>query len=295
MSAKQLVKKRRGGIRAHPVSAVVRHADFCTGRPYPGRPRPTNPTHPLRLSLILFRTDQAGWSRRIARLDRTHAPYSTSMRKILDEGVEQMDRTGTGTLSLFGAQMRFDLARLPASNDQELHLRSISSNCCGSCARHKSLLASGRKVRIWDEWAELKAARPGLRQQWRDWKPATGGNRTRSAISRPDQAIPPRGANRHRLEPGEIERMALAPCHCLFRLRSANGRLKTSSFTSAAPTFSRRAVQYRQLSPVDPHAARECGLEPGVSCGPAAIATLFESLDQARLQLTRDVRRLPTC
>ena len=169
--------------------------------------------------------------------------YLDLMQRILDEGVEQQDRTGTGTLSVFGAQMRFDLAKgFPLLTTKKLHLRSIIVELLWFLRGDTNTRwLNERKVSIWDEWADKNGdLGPVYGKQWRDWRTRTAGMSTRSPIS--IDLIRRDPYSRRQIvtawNPGELSQMALAPCHCLFQTQVACGPAQPASSTSAAPTCS---------------------------------------------------------
>ena len=227
-------------------------------------------------------------------------PYLDLMRKILDEGVKQMDRTGTGTLSLFGAQMRFDLADgFPLLTTKKLHLRSIIVELLWFLRGDTNVRwLQERKVRIWDEWADEEGdLGPVYGKQWRDWESADGRHidQIRGLID----LIKRDPASRRQIvtawNPGEIDQMALAPCHCLFQTQAAGGRLSLQLYQRSADIFLGVPFNIASYALLTHMLARECGLEPGVFVWTGGDCHLYANhLDQARLQLSREPRPLPT-
>jgi thymidylate synthase len=225
--------------------------------------------------------------------------YLDLMRKILDEGVEQMDRTGTGTLSLFGAQMRFDLAKgFPLLTTKKLHLRSIIVELLWFLRGDTNIRwLQERKVSIWDEWADANGdLGPVYGKQWRDWETADGRHvdQIRNLI---DLIKRDPGSRRQIVtawNPGEIERMALAPCHCLFQTQVAAGRLNLQLYQRSADFFLGVPFNIASYALLTHMLARECGLEPGTFVWTGGDVHLYSNhLEQARLQLSRDPRPLP--
>jgi thymidylate synthase len=226
-------------------------------------------------------------------------PYLDLMRKILDEGVEQMDRTGTGTLSLFGAQMRFDLAGgFPLLTTKKLHLRSIIVELLWFLRGDTNVRwLQERKVRIWDEWADEEGELgPVYGKQWRDWESADGRHidQIRGLID----LIKRDPASRRQIvtawNPGEIDQMALAPCHCLFQTQVANGRLNLQLYQRSADIFLGVPFNIASYALLTHMLARECELEPGVFVWTGGDCHLYSNhFDQARLQLSREPRPLP--
>lgn len=157
-------------------------------------------------------------------------PYLDLMQRILDEGVEQQDRTGVGTLSVFGHQMRFDLSKgFPLLTTKKLHLRSIIIELLWFLRGDTNVKwLQDRKVSIWNEWADEDGnLGPVYGKQWRNWQGPDGISVDQIAAL-VDQ-INTNPASRRQIvtawNPAETSKMALAPCHCLFQTHVANGRL----------------------------------------------------------------------
>jgi len=225
--------------------------------------------------------------------------YLDLMQRILDEGVEQQDRTGTGTLSTFGAQMRFDLADgFPLLTTKKLHLRSIIVELLWFLRGDTNIAwLKDRNVRIWDEWADAEGdLGPVYGKQWRDWESADG--RHIDQIRNLVELIRNDPYSRRQIvtawNPGEIDRMALAPCHCLFQTQVAAGRLNLQLYQRSADIFLGVPFNIASYALLTHMLARECGLEPGVFVWTGGDCHLYlNHLEQARLQLTRDPRPLP--
>ncbi len=195
--------------------------------------------------------------------------YLDLMQRILDEGVPQADRTGTGTLSTFGAQMRFDLAKgFPLLTTKKLHLRSIIVELLWFLRGDTNIgWLKERKVSIWNEWADENGdLGPVYGKQWRDWESADG--RHIDQIAELVALIRRDPASRRQIvtawNPGEIERMALAPCHCLFQTQVAAGRLNLQLYQRSADVFLGVPFNIASYALLTHMLARECGLEPGV-------------------------------
>ena len=226
-------------------------------------------------------------------------PYLALMAQILDHGVDQMDRTGTGTRSLFGAQMRFDLADgFPLLTTKKLHLRSIIVVLLWFLRGDTNIAwLNERKVGIWDEWADDKGdLGPVYGKQWRDWEGADG--RHIDQIAELIALIKRDPASRRQIvsawNPGELAAMALAPCHCLFQTQVAAGRLNLQLYQRSADFFLGVPFNIASYALLTHMLARECGLEPGVFVWTGGDVHLYSNhLDQARLQLSRDPRPLP--
>jgi thymidylate synthase len=225
--------------------------------------------------------------------------YLELMQLILDRGVEQQDRTGTGTLSWFGAQMRFDLADgFPLLTTKKLHLRSIIVELLWFLRGDTNIRwLKERNVRIWDEWADDNGdLGPVYGKQWRDWETADG--RHFDQIENLVDLIRRDPYSRRQIvtawNPGEIMKMALAPCHCLFQTQVAAGRLNLQLYQRSADIFLGVPFNIASYALLTHMLARECGLEPGVFVWTGGDCHLYSNhLEQARLQLTREPRPLP--
>lgn len=225
--------------------------------------------------------------------------YLMLMQQILDEGVEQMDRTGTGTRSLFGAQMRFDLADgFPLLTTKKLHLRSIIVELLWFLRGDTNVRwLQDRKVSIWNEWAdEAGDLGPVYGKQWRDWEAPDG--RHIDQIAELIALIKRDPASRRQIvsawNPGELAAMALAPCHCLFQTQVAAGRLNLHLYQRSADFFLGVPFNIASYALLTHMLARECGLEPGVFVWTGGDVHLYSNhVDQAKLQLSRAARLLP--
>ena len=224
--------------------------------------------------------------------------YLDVMQKILDEGVEQMDRTGTGTLSLFGAQMRFDLANgFPLLTTKKLHLRSIIVELLWFLRGDTNVRwLQEHKVSIWNEWADGQGnLGPVYGKQWRDWETADGRHidQIRNLI---DLIKGDPGSRRQIVtawNPGEIERMALAPCHCLFQTQVAGGKLNLQLYQRSADFFLGVPFNIASYALLTHMLARECGLQPGTFVWTGGDVHLYSNhIAQAREQLSREPRDL---
>jgi thymidylate synthase len=225
--------------------------------------------------------------------------YLALMAQILDHGVHQMDRTGTGTRSLFGAQMRFDLAEgFPLLTTKKLHLRSIIVELLWFLRGDTNVRwLQERRVRIWDEWAdEAGDLGPVYGKQWRDWEAPDG--RHIDQIAELIALIKRDPASRRQIvtawNPGELAAMALAPCHCLFQTQVAAGRLNLQLYQRSADFFLGVPFNIASYALLTHMLARECGLEPGVFVWTGGDVHLYSNhVEQARLQLSREARPLP--
>jgi thymidylate synthase len=225
--------------------------------------------------------------------------YHQLLQRILDEGVPQMDRTGTGTLSVFGHQMRFDLSKgFPLVTTKKLHLRSIIIELLWFLRGDTNVgWLKENKVSIWDEWADEKGdLGPVYGKQWRDWE-GPGGIHI-DQIAELIALINRDPASRRQIvsawNPAELGKMALAPCHCLFQTQVANGRLNLQRYQRSADVFLGVPFNIASYALLTHMLAQQCGLEPGVFVWTGGDCHLYSNhLDQARLQLTRDQRALP--
>jgi thymidylate synthase len=226
--------------------------------------------------------------------------YLDLMQRVLDEGVEKHDRTGTGTLSVFGHQMRFDLARgFPLLTTKKLHLKSIIYELLWFLAGDTNIkYLNDHGVHIWDEWADARGdLGPVYGQQWRSWPARDGG--TIDQIANLVLAIQ-RNPDSRRLvvtawNPADVERMALPPCHCLFQFYVANGTLSCQLYQRSADIFLGVPFNIASYALFTMMLAQVTGYQPGEFIHTLGDAHLyFNHLEQARLQLTRSPRPLPT-
>src|SRR3954466_15914492 len=225
--------------------------------------------------------------------------YQQLLARILAEGVAQPDRTGTGTLSVFGHQMRFDLADgFPLVTTKKLHLRSILVELLWFLRGDTNVRwLQERKVSIWNEWAdEAGELGPVYGKQWRDWE--APDRRHIDQIEELLALIRRDPASRRQIvsawNPADLPKMALAPCHCLFQTQVANGRLNLQLYQRSADVFLGVPFNIASYALLTHMLARECGLEPGVFVWTGGDCHLYSNhLEQARLQLTREPRPLP--
>jgi thymidylate synthase len=226
-------------------------------------------------------------------------PYLQLMRRILDEGVEQHDRTGTGTLSVFGHQMRFDLSRgFPLLTTKKLHIRSILIELLWFLRGDTNVRwLQDNKVSIWDEWAdEAGELGPVYGKQWRRWETADG--RQIDQIQALIDLIRHDPGSRRQIvtawNPGDIGRMALPPCHLMFQAYVANGRLSLQMYQRSADVFLGVPFNIASYALLTHMLAQQCDLEPGDFVWTGGDCHLYSNhLDQAREQLGRDLRPLP--
>lgn len=226
--------------------------------------------------------------------------YHQLMDRILTEGVEKRDRTGTGTLSVFGHQMRFDLADgFPLVTTKKLHLKSIVYELLWFLAGDTNVkFLNEHGVTIWDEWADKEGdLGPVYGAQWRSWPARDGG-----AIDQIANVVEMirRNPDSRRLivtawNPADIERMALPPCHCLFQFYVAEGRLSCQLYQRSADVFLGVPFNIASYALLTLMVAQVTGLAPGEFVHTFGDAHLYlNHLEQARLQLSRAPRSLPT-
>jgi thymidylate synthase len=225
--------------------------------------------------------------------------YLDLMQRILSDGVEKHDRTGTGTLSVFGHQMRFDLAEgFPLVTTKKLHVKSIIHELLWFLAGDTNVkYLHDHGVTIWDEWADAHGdLGPIYGHQWRSWPRPDGG--TIDQIADVIAAIR-RNPDSRRLivtawNPAEVDKMALPPCHCLFQFYAANGRLSCQLYQRSADVFLGVPFNIASYALLTTIAAQATGLAPGEFIHTFGDAHLYTNhLEQARLQLARAPRRLP--
>ncbi len=225
--------------------------------------------------------------------------YLDLMHRVLDEGVTQRDRTGVGTLSVFGHQMRFDLAKgFPLVTTKKLHIRSILIELLWFLRGDTNVAwLHEHRVSIWDEWADASGdLGPVYGKQWRDWE-GPGGVRV-DQIAQLIDRINRDPASRRQIvtawNPAEIERMALAPCHCLFQTHVANGKLSLQLYQRSCDVFLGVPFNIASYALLTHLLADQCGLQVGDFVWTGGDCHLYSNhLDQARLQLERAPRPLP--
>ncbi|AHE51745.1 thymidylate synthase [Sphingomonas sanxanigenens DSM 19645 = NX02] len=225
--------------------------------------------------------------------------YLDLLQRVLDEGTAQRDRTGVGTLSVFGHQMRFDLAKgFPLVTTKKLHLRSIIIELLWFLRGDTNVRwLQENRVSIWDEWADEDGdLGPVYGKQWRDWESADG--RHIDQIAELIAQINRDPASRRQIvtawNPGELKRMALAPCHCLFQTHVADGRLSLQLYQRSADVFLGVPFNIASYALLTHMLAQQCGLEPGWFVWTGGDCHLYSNhLEQARLQLAREPHALP--
>ena len=225
--------------------------------------------------------------------------YHDLLTRILSEGVRKEDRTGTGTLSVFGHQMRFDLAEgFPMVTTKQLHLRSIVHELLWFLKGDTNIAyLKENGVTIWDEWADAEGdLGPVYGKQWRSWAKPDGGTVDQIAWVLDEIA---RNPDSRRLivsawNPADLDRMALAPCHCLFQFYVAEGRLSCQLYQRSADAFLGVPFNIASYALLTAMIAQVTGLRAGDFVHTFGDAHLYANhLEQTRLQLTREPKALP--
>jgi thymidylate synthase len=226
--------------------------------------------------------------------------YHDLMQRVLDEGVRKTDRTGTGTLAVFGHQMRFDLTEgFPLVTTKKLHLKSIIHELIWFLRGDTNVrYLQENGVTIWDEWADANGdLGPVYGRQWRSWAKPDGGVVDQIAWVTSEIR---RNPDSRRLvvsawNPADIDKMALAPCHCLFQFFVADGRLSCQLYQRSADVFLGVPFNIASYALLTHMMAHVTGLQPGEFVHSFGDTHLYlNHLEQTRLQLSREARPLPT-
>ncbi len=226
--------------------------------------------------------------------------YHDLMQRILDEGVKKEDRTGTGTISVFGHQMRFDLSQgFPLVTTKKVHLRSIIHELLWFLKGDTNIqYLKDNGVSIWDEWADENGnLGPVYGYQWRSWPTADG--KQIDQISEIIQTIKKNPDSRRIIvsawNVGEISNMALPPCHAFFQFYVANGKLSCQLYQRSADVFLGVPFNIASYALLTMMVAQVCDLEYGDFVHTFGDAHLYVNhLEQTNEQLSRDIRPLPT-
>lgn len=226
--------------------------------------------------------------------------YLDMLQRVLDEGVDKSDRTGTGTLSVFGHQMRFDLtAGFPLVTTKKLHLRSIIHELLWFLNGDTNIRYLNEKgVKIWDEWADENGdLGPVYGRQWRAWPGRDGAtidqisNVLHSLRTNPD-------SRRHMVvayNPTFVDEMALPPCHAMFQFHVAEGRLSCQLYQRSADTFLGVPFNIASYALLTHMVAQQCDLAVGDFIWTGGDVHIYQNhLDQVRTQLSREPLPLPT-
>jgi len=226
--------------------------------------------------------------------------YLDLLEKALDHGTTKSDRTGTGTLSFFGHQMRFDLQQgFPLVTTKKLHLRSIIHELLWFLKGETNIAyLKENKVGIWDEWADESGdLGPVYGKQWRSWETADGHkiDQIANVIAEIKRNPDSRRLMVVAFNPSDVPKMALPPCHAFFQFYVANGKLSCQLYQRSGDIFLGIPFNIASYALLTHMVAQVCGLAPGEFIHTIGDAHLYSNhIDQARLQLTRDPKPLPT-
>jgi thymidylate synthase len=225
--------------------------------------------------------------------------YLDLLQHLLDKGSEKTDRTGTGTRSVFGHQMRFNLQDgFPLLTTKKLHLRSIIHELLWFLQGDTNIkYLKDNGVRIWDEWADENGnLGPVYGYQWRSW-PNPDGTLTDQITKLVEGLKKNPDSRRHIVtawNPSFIDQMALPPCHCLFQFYVADGKLSCQLYQRSCDTFLGVPFNIASYALLTLMMAQVCDLQPGDFVWTGGDVHLYSNhIDQAKLQLTREPRRLP--
>ncbi|MFV8257575.1 thymidylate synthase [Bdellovibrio bacteriovorus] len=225
--------------------------------------------------------------------------YHDLIQTVLEHGVKKEDRTGTGTISMFGYQMRYNLQEgFPLLTTKKLHTRSIFHELLWFLKGETNIkYLHDNKVTIWDEWADENGnLGPVYGKQWRSWETADG--RTIDQITNVVEQIKKNPNSRRMLvvafNPGDVDKMALPPCHAFFQFYVANGKLSCQLYQRSADIFLGVPFNIASYALLTHMIAQVCNLEVGDFVHTLGDAHLYlNHLEQANLQLTREFRPLP--
>ena len=225
--------------------------------------------------------------------------YLDLLRRVRTEGVKKTDRTGTGTLSVFGHQMRFDLAKgFPLVTTKKLHVKSIIHELIWFLAGDTNVkYLKDNGVRIWDEWADANGdLGPVYGKQWRSWAAPDGTviDQISDVVATLKKDPDSRRIIVSAWNPADIPKMALAPCHCLFQFYVADGKLSCQLYQRSADIFLGVPFNIASYALLTMMMAQVTGLKPGDFVHTFGDAHLYlNHLEQADLQLSRSPRALP--
>ncbi|MEW5845707.1 MAG: thymidylate synthase [Bacteroidota bacterium] len=225
--------------------------------------------------------------------------YLNLLDHILKNGVRKDDRTGTGTISVFGYQMRFDLQEgFPLLTTKKLHLKSIIHELLWFLKGETNIrYLNENGVTIWDEWADANGELgPVYGYQWRSWPTADG--RHIDQVSRVVESLKNNPDSRRHIvsawNVGEIEHMALPPCHVLFQFYVANGKLSCQLYQRSADVFLGVPFNIASYALLTMMMAQVCGYKPGEFIHTLGDTHIYlNHIEQVKLQLTREPRKLP--
>ncbi|MDP3294444.1 MAG: thymidylate synthase [Nevskia sp.] len=220
--------------------------------------------------------------------------YLQLIQRVLDEGLPQNDRTGVGTLAVFGHQMRFDLSQgFPLLTTKKLHLRSIIHELLWFLRGDtNTAYLKENNVSIWDEWADENGdLGPVYGKQWRKWETADGHSVDQVQLL--VDTIKENPASRRQIvsawNPGDIPSMALAPCHCLFQTAVIGGKLHLQLYQRSCDVFLGVPFNIASYALLQLMLAQQCDLEPGTFVWTGGDVHIYSNhVEQVRLQLTRE-------
>ena len=226
--------------------------------------------------------------------------YHDLLKHVLEQGAQKADRTGTGTMSVFGYQMRFNLQEgFPLLTTKKLHTRSIFHELLWFLQGDTNIrYLKENGVKIWDEWADEQGnLGPVYGKQWRSWSAPDG--RVIDQISEVIAQIKKNPDSRRLIvsawNVGELDQMALAPCHAFFQFYVADGKLSCQLYQRSADIFLGVPFNIASYALLTLMMAQVCGLDPGDFVHTFGDAHLYlNHLEQAKLQLSREPRPLPT-
>jgi thymidylate synthase len=225
--------------------------------------------------------------------------YLDLMQHILDRGVRKNDRTGTGTLSVFGYQMRFDLeAGFPLVTTKKMHLKSIVHELLWFLSGDTNIrYLKDNGVRIWDEWADAEGnLGPVYGAQWRSWPTPDGGSidQIKAVVEQIRRNPDSRRLIVSAWNPADVDKQALPPCHVLFQFYVANGRLSCQLYQRSGDVFLGVPFNIASYALLTMMVAQVTGLRPGDFVHTFGDVHLYANhVEQARLQLSREPRALP--
>ncbi|UII19245.1 thymidylate synthase [Fulvivirga ligni] len=225
--------------------------------------------------------------------------YLNLMKDILDNGVQKDDRTGTGTLSVFGRQLRFDLSEgFPLLTTKKLHIRSIVHELLWFLSGDTNIkYLKDNGVSIWDEWADENGdLGPVYGSQWRSW-PTPNDGKVDQIAQVIEQIKKNPNSRRHIVSawnPAEVDEMALPPCHALFQFYVADGKLSCQLYQRSADYFLGVPFNIASYALLVHMFAQQCDLEPGEFVWTGGDVHLYSNhIEQANLQLSREPMSLP--
>lgn len=225
--------------------------------------------------------------------------YINLLKEILEDGEEKEDRTGTGTKSIFGHQMKFDLSKgFPLLTTKKLHLKSVIYELLWFLKGDTNIkFLSDNKVRIWDEWADENGdLGPVYGKQWRQWQ---AGDKTIDQITQAIEQIKNNPSSRRIIvsawNVAQLDDMALMPCHILFQFYVSNGRLSCQMYQRSADVFLGVPFNIASYALLTMMMAQVTGLQAGIFVHTIGDAHIYNNhMEQVKTQVQRELRELPT-